>query len=319
MSGHDIEISIIAPMYNEELNIFTTLQELSRELGKLNKSFEIIFVNDGSTDKTLEVCEKAKKQYPNLHVVSYFPNQGRGRALREGFKKASGKYTFTIDFDLSYDVTHITRMYQFLQENPMTDIVLVSCYMPGGQTVGVTPSRLFISKFGNKVLSHAFSPTIYTSTCVVRGYKTEVIKKILLEADDKEIHLEILSKALALGHEVKEIPGTLTKRKAGKSNFRFKVTSLSHIVFLLIERPALHFGVIGIAFLGLSSISGLMLLLNRLFHIGFRHRLFEYISPALVLLFLMISLFSFFFSLIGSLFTSLRREILKIQSLILKD
>ena len=314
MAKNDIELSIIAPMYNEEANVQTTLNQIAGEMDKVGVEYEIIFVNDGSTDRTLEAAIQSAEKCAKLQVLSYFPNQGRGNALREGISAAKGKYIFTIDFDLTYDASHITRMYNTLKENSLIDAVFVSCYMPGGKMVGVPLARLIVSKWGNKALSYAFSQKIYTSTCVVRGYKSEVIKSLNLDSDDKEIHLEILSKLLALGKRIKEIPGTLLKRKAGKSHFRLKLTSISHVVFLLMERPSYHFSIIGFTFIGLSLISGVLLFLNRVYSLNETYVIFDFISPAFVILLFITGMFSLFFSLIGLLFIDLRKEILKIQA-----
>lgn len=318
MGNEPIECSVIAPMYNEEPNVERTLLKVTTELDKLHKTYEIIFVNDGSTDNTLQVCERAKSAFHQLKVISYTPNQGRGKALREGFGAARGKYVFVIDFDLSYDEGHITRMYKAFLSNPMTDIVLVSAYMKGGKVVGVPMFRLFMSRLGNFLLSFTFSQKVRTSTCIVRGYRRDVIKSMSLDSDGKEIHLEILSKAFMLGCKVQEIPGTLQKRKIGESKFRFKNTSKSHLLFIFMERPAYYFFILGTIFFLLSFVSGTIVIFNRLFHDIPKGIIANNVSPALVIFLFVFSAFSFVFSLIGKLFGNLRKEILKVQSLLIK-
>jgi hypothetical protein len=117
--------------------------------------------------------------------------------------------------------------------------------MPGGRTIGVPRDRLFMSWMGNKVLQMALPEKIHTITCVVRCYRNEVISSLDLESNGKEIHLEILSKLLAMGYKVREIPAVLTSRKKGASKFAFRSTALSHLLFTIFERPALLFGFIG--------------------------------------------------------------------------
>jgi len=79
-------------------------------------------------------------------------------------------------------------------------------YMPGGGVKNVPLLRLWISKLGNKILRYTMPNRIYTSTGIFRAYRRKVLDSLELESDGKEIHLEILSKALALGYRVKENP-----------------------------------------------------------------------------------------------------------------
>src|SRR5208337_3314788 len=88
--------------------------------------------------------------------------------------------------------------------------------------------RLWVSKLGNKILRQVMPNRIYTSTGIFRAYQRKVLDSLELESDGKEIHLEILSKAMALGFKVKEVPAILTSRKKGRSKFKFKKTTASH-------------------------------------------------------------------------------------------
>jgi dolichol-phosphate mannosyltransferase len=239
------DISIIIPMYNEQENAEDTIRRVSQTMLPSGKSFEIIPVNDGSTDRTFEILTRIALVNGHVRVGSYGKNGGRGKALRHGLKIAHGRYVATIDADLSYDPKYILEMARALDEEGEVDVVLASAYMEGGNTEGVPRDRLFISRMGNKILKAALPEDISTLTCIVRCYRREVIDSLDLESDGKEIHLEILSKVLAMGYKVKEIPATLTSRKKGKSKFAFRATAISHIVFTVFERPSLLFGLLG--------------------------------------------------------------------------
>jgi glycosyltransferase involved in cell wall biosynthesis len=245
----EIELTVIAPMYNEAKNVDSTISSITQLLSTFEKPWELLLIDDGSTDNTLEIARKAEKEIDNLRVISYPVNCGRGKALRTGFAHARGKYVITIDFDLSYSPDHILSIYeQLVDPSLMNDVVLGSAYMKGGKVVGVSTFRLFISKLGNKILEYTFPQSFKTSTCILRGYKREVLDALELESNGKEIHLEILSKVCALGFIVKEIPAVLSNRKKGQSKFRFRKTSASHLLFSLFERPILLFGLTGIFF-----------------------------------------------------------------------
>jgi dolichol-phosphate mannosyltransferase len=312
-----MKISIVAPMYNEESNIESTISKVKTELIANNyNDFELIFVNDGSKDNTWEkTCEIAKNEN-HLKVVGYKVNQGRGKALRTGIDHASGDIIITIDFDLSYDASHITRMIKELEENENVDVVLASCYMPGGKTIGIPKFRLFISKTANLLYRFAYSPQIYTSTCVVRAYRKNTIKSLDLESNDKEIHLEIISKLLANNYTLKEIPGTLTRRQMGKSSFKFRAHSISHILFFIQERPFALFGLIGLMLMTTGFISSVILILTRFGNIeGFDYTWISRISSPSFVIILFLAGFQFLgLGFLGIQNSLLKKELFKIQS-----
>ena len=133
---YPVKISVIIPMFNEEENVTETIARIKRLLEESGDPYEIIPVNDGSTDNTLDVLDKIASADPHIRVVSYWKNGGRGKALRYGFKAASGRYIATIDADLSYDPAYILQMAQTLDEESDIDVVLVSPYMKGGEPRG---------------------------------------------------------------------------------------------------------------------------------------------------------------------------------------
>jgi len=233
------ELSIIAPMYNEVENIASTVEKIGREMQGFGGRWEMILVNDGSTDGSFESARELTADEENIRVIGYEVNRGRGAALRTGFEAARGRIVATVDFDLSYSPDHITRMYRILDERGDVDVVMASAYMPGGSVEGVPRGRLALSRLGNLVLRVAFGGRFHTTTCIVRAYRREVLEALHLESDRKEIHLEILSKALALGFNVVEMPATLKARVKGKAKFTFVRTSISHIFFAIKERPTM--------------------------------------------------------------------------------
>lgn len=245
-TGYPVNISVIIPMYNEQENAPDTIARVEALLRETGEPYEIIPVNDGSTDGTLGILDGIAAGNPHVRVVSYWKNGGRGKAIRHGFKAARGRYIATIDADLSYDPKYIIQMKRVLDEESDIDVVLVSPYMEGGATEGVPADRVFVSRLGNKVLQLAIPGKIHTLTCIVRCYRNEVISSLDLESDGKEIHLEILSKILAMGYHVREIPAVLTSRKKGLSKFTFKATAVSHLLFTVFERPTLLFGFLGV-------------------------------------------------------------------------
>lgn len=316
-----MKISIVAPMYNEAKNIHDTFGQICNELdGKGFNNYEIIFVNDGSEDDSWSIAKELAKNDDRLKVFGYEKNQGRGKALRTGFEKAQGETIVSIDFDLSYDVTHITRMINTLISDSSIDTVLTSCYMPGGKIIGIPAFRLFISKMANLLYRYAFTPKIYTSTCVVRAYKKDAIKSIDLDSNDKEIHLEILSKLIANKYRIIEIPGTLTRRKKGKSKFKFTAHSISHILFFIQERPFVLFGLFGLFVLFLGFISVIILLITRFGNMPDFNATFisQIVSPSFVIILFLAAFQILGIGFIGTQINFLKREMFKMQSQIIR-
>ena len=245
------------PMFNEAENVESTLKRVEEALASFQGDYEIIPVNDGSVDHTLEILKRIKSKDRKIKVVSYSKNIGRGMALRKGFRESSGEIVVSNDADMSYDPRYIVDLVNTLRREEDTDLVLASPYMPGGGVENVPPLRVWISKLGNKVLRFALPNRIYTSTGIFRVYRKKVLGSLELESEGKEIHLEILSKALALGYRVKEIPAILTGRKKGRSKFKFKKTAASHLVFSVFEKPMIVFGFLGCLTLGIGFLIGI--------------------------------------------------------------
>jgi dolichol-phosphate mannosyltransferase len=258
-SGKAIGLSVIVPMYNEAENVADLVRALNASLAEAGRSWEIVLVNDGSTDQTEAAARTIAEADEHVRVASYTPNRGRGKALRTGFAAARGEFVAAIDADLSYEPRYILRLIEALEQNPDVDIAIGSPYMPGGGTENVPWARLWLSRLGNVVLTAAMPGNIHTITGIFRAYRRPVLESLDLESDGKEIHLEILSKALALGYRVVEVPAVLRGRKKGRSKFRFRATTLTHLAFSFFERPMLLFGGIGLMLIAIGLGFGLYL------------------------------------------------------------
>jgi len=245
-----MKVSLILPMYNEEDNVLITIEQVKKVL-KTYDRYQIIVIDDGSDDHTPQLLEEIAKENPELKVLSHPVNMGMGRALRTGFEKAEGDVIITLDADLSYDPKYIIDLVNELHENHL-DIVIGSQYMAGGKTEDIPFIRLFVSKMANKIVGYAMNKNISTVTGILRAYRKEVLDSIEIESNGTEINPEILSKAIAIGFEIKEIPVKLKGRKLGESKVQFKSTTISHLLFTFYEKPMLLFGFVGliISFIG---------------------------------------------------------------------
>ncbi len=245
-------LSVVVPVFNESQNIASTVQAIEEVLTETGKSFEIILVNDGSTDDTPARIEAIAAENPRVTPAGYPVNAGRGKALRTGFDASSGEFVASIDADLSYHPSSILDLMGALEAHPEADFAIGSPYMAGGSTENVPPMRLLISKMGNYVLRGMMPGNFRTFTGVFRCYRGDMIRGLALCSDSKEIHLEILTKAIALGHKGVEVPATLRGRKKGKSKFRFRKTAAHHLMYAMHERPVAIFGLAGLGMLAVA-------------------------------------------------------------------
>lgn len=260
-----MKISVIVPVFNEEASISAVLSELEMYMNEYEKpgEWEIVIVNDGSSDKTVDILNSIRESKEWLKVADLVFHHGRGRALREGFKEANGDIIVSIDADLSYAPYHIERLAEKI-EKAGADIVLASAYRKGGSVKNVPLKRLWLSKLGNKILSYMFGGNISVLTCLVRAYRREFIEGLDLHSEDKEIHLEILYKARMIGAKIAEVPADLrwrdykllksktTKSRERRSTIKIRKTSSSHLFFALMSKPGLIFWIPGFLSMTLS-------------------------------------------------------------------
>ncbi len=296
-------------MYNEADNVETTAKAFVEVLEGGRYSWEVLLVNDGSVDATQDKAEAIAAADPRFRVLRNETNRGRGAGLRTGFAHARGQYICTIESDLSYDPALILTMVNALDDDASLDIGLASPYMPGGSTASVPPMRLAISRLGNWVLNLVMSGDFKTVTQMFRAYKREVIDALDLESNGKEIHLEILSKALALGFNAREFPAQLRGRVAGSSKFKFGKTARTHLMFSYLEKPMVLFGAIGFACL--VAALGLGVFLLALYVQGTLNPNRPLMSVLVVLAIAGVQFISL--GLIGTQIVGLRKEIYRVQ------
>ncbi|MCK9151774.1 glycosyltransferase [Methanobacterium alcaliphilum] len=255
-------ISVIIPMYDEEENVGNTLSQVNSILDNFFDKYEIIVVDDGSSDRTFELVSEIITKSPSIKIIKHSINQGMGKALRSGFKEASGDIIVTLDADLSYDPRDIPLLVKELGDS--IDIVVGSQYMPGGETENIPFFRLFLSRMANKIVGYSMNGNLSTVTGIFRAYKKEILDSIEMESNGTEINPEILSKANALGYKIKEVPVKLKGRVLGKSKIKIKATTMTHILFTFYERPMILFGIIGIILCLIGIFSAIYLFIEYL-------------------------------------------------------
>jgi glycosyltransferase involved in cell wall biosynthesis len=211
-------VSVVLPAFNESVIIEENLRILYTHLATLSEKFdfELIIINDGSTDDTGEIADRFALLHHNVQVYHHLHNFRLGQALRTGFERCNGDYIVVLDIDLSYAPDHVERLVDKLIETG-AEVVVASPYMKGGQVSNVPWLRKQFSYWANKFLSLTATKdhlsNISTLTGMVRGYDAEFLLSINLRAMDVDINTEILYKAMILRARIIEIPAHLAWEK----------------------------------------------------------------------------------------------------------
>ncbi len=236
------KVSVVIPLYNEEESLGPLYIEIKKAFLKISCEYEILFIDDGSTDKSLENLRQLKKENNRLRYISFKKNYGKSAALQVGFKNAKGDAVITMDADLQDDPAEIPNLLAKLDEG--YDMV------SGWKKKRHDP---FIKKHTSKLFNYAtrlFSGIkIHDFNCGLKAYRIDVIKRIHVYG---ELHRYVPVLANWEGFSVTEIPVKHHARRYGKTKFGisrfFKgFIDLITVVFTTryIKRPMHLFGFIG--------------------------------------------------------------------------
>jgi phenylacetate-CoA ligase len=226
-----MEISMIAPCLNEEKNIVSLVKRINKSLDKTGIKGEIILIDDGSRDKTLEVMKKIKSKNKNLIIVKHKDNKGIVESWKSGLKKARGRYIVTIDSDLQYLPEDIPRLYNEIKNSKYD---LVQGWRREDEKKDLI--RDFLSKTLSFVLNKIFSMNLRDIKSGFIIYKKEVFKDILSYKKDYRLFQHFVTiAAYWKGYKIKQIPVKFAKRKHGKSFIG--MIPIKFIVKVLLDIP----------------------------------------------------------------------------------
>lgn len=257
-----MKVSVVCPFYNESLIIENAVLNMLDNLKTLPADWELVLVNDGSTDSSPAIVRKAVAGATRVKIVSYPINEGRGHALKKGIDAAEGEIIVTTEIDLSWGDGIVRAILNKFQSEPVLDVIVASPNIPGGGYKNVPPGRVLISRLGNALIRLLFTKQITMNTGMTRGYRREVIKDLPVFEKGKEFHLEVLLKLLYLGYRIGEIPAVLEWKdkklarvgsQKRRSSSKMKGLIISHINFAVFANPIRYFWAFG----ALSAAAGL--------------------------------------------------------------
>tara|TARA_B100001989_G_scaffold36269_1_gene21598 strand:- start:765 stop:1709 length:945 start_codon:yes stop_codon:yes gene_type:complete len=241
-------ISIIIPVYNEATNLKVLTKKIILSLKNFN--YEVIFINDGSIDESLNILHNIIKSNNNFLCVNFKRNYGQTAALQAGFDYATGKVIVAMDADLQNDPTDIPKLLKKINEG----YDVVSGWRKNRQDNSL--SRILPSKIANYMISKISGVKLHDYGCTLKAYKKDVIKDIKLYG---EMHRFIPIYAKWEGAKVYEIEVKHNKRHSGESKYGISrvpkvILDLMVVKFFekLISRPIHLFGKLGFLFITLG-------------------------------------------------------------------
>ncbi|MBN3038889.1 MAG: glycosyltransferase family 2 protein [Candidatus Omnitrophica bacterium] len=204
-------ISIVIPVYNEEKNLPLLLKGLATVMDKTQKTYEIIFVNDASTDKSLETLKKLDSEYPHLRIISFSKNCGQSAAFDAGFKLSRGEIVVTLDADLQYDPRDIPRL---LEKIRYYDVVC------GWRKNRRDPwLKLVSTKVANGLRNRLSGENIKDTGCSLKAFRKCFLSEIKMY---KGMHRFLPTLLKMQGAKVTEIEVRHLPRKYGRSKYNIR-------------------------------------------------------------------------------------------------
>lgn len=245
-----MELSIVAPLYNEEDSVKLLYEAIKSAADSLGTSYEILLVDDGSKDKTFQIANDLALNDPNLKVIKFRGNYGQTPAMSAGIDNAIGKIIITMDGDLQNDPGDIPLFIEKINEG--YDLVVGWRHKRQDKLI----TRKIPSIIANWIIGKVTGVPIKDNGCSLKAYRSDIIKKVPLYS---EMHRFIPAMASLAGSKVAEIKVRHHARQFGESKY-----GLSRIYKVLMDlltiktivsftsRPLLWFSILSIPFMLIS-------------------------------------------------------------------
>src|SRR3954447_13915203 len=205
-------LSLVIPCYNEQENVPTLLQRVELALAQVGKPFEVILVDDGSTDSTPQLLSDAMKRLPWLRVIRMAKNGGQTAAFEAGFAAARGAIIATIDADLQNDPEEIPRLLPLLDEKKVD---MITGWRKERQD---TPFRRWQSRQANRIRNWITQETVHDSASSLKIYRAPAVKGLKLF---RGAHRYFPTLVKMRGYSVYETPVKHSPRHAGTAKYGF--------------------------------------------------------------------------------------------------
>jgi len=254
LTAQKIDVSVVIPLYNEEENVNILYRKIKEAMDTLNNLYEIIFVDDGSSDKTFSILKEIHDQDGHVKVIKFRGNFGQSAAMAAGFDAATGDVVVAMDGDLQNDPSDIPVLLDKLEEG----FDVVSGWRKNRKDKLVI--RKIPSKIANKMICSVTRVKLHDTGCSLKVFRSEIIKRINLYG---ELHRFIPALSKIEGARITEMAVKHHPRKFGKSKYNITRTfrvivdlTALNLMMKYLRNPLRYFGKIGAIFsmFGLFSI-----------------------------------------------------------------
>jgi dolichol-phosphate mannosyltransferase len=214
---NDLKLSVVIPAYNEEQNLPPTVHDLQAALQRAGVPYELILVNDNSTDRTADVIRGLMEKDDRIRTVDRLPPGGFGRAVRAGLERVEGDCVAICMADSSDDPDDVVRYYRKLEEG--YDCVFGSRFIKGGYVENYPRFKLIMNRIVNRCIQLMFLCPFNDLTNAFKAYRTEVVRSCSpYHACHFNITIEMSLGALSRHYNITQIPIRWYGRKWGSSN-----------------------------------------------------------------------------------------------------
>lgn len=221
-------LSVIIPAYNEVKRLPLTLIDIDKRLDKAKYSYEILVVNDGSTDGTAEAVERLASIIKTIRLIDNKENRGKGAAVKQGMLDAQGDYRLFTDADNSTTIDQFDKMIPYFKDG--YHVVIGSRDVKGAELHPPQPwYKVFLGNIGNLIIQVLLLPGIWDTQCGFKCFSREASLKIfpLQRINGWGFDVEILSLAKDFGYKIKEVPVVWI------NDIRSKVNSKAYLQVLI--------------------------------------------------------------------------------------
>jgi dolichol-phosphate mannosyltransferase len=220
-----MDYSVVVPVFNEAENLYPLFDEIQAAMTRVGRPYEIIWIDDGSTDNSLEIIKKFSQQNPDSHCIAFARNRGQSAALSAGIARAKGKYVITMDSDRQNDPMDVINMAPLLEDYDM-----VTGWRKNRHD---SAWKKFSSRFANAVRNRLSEETIKDTGCSLKIMKSEYLKRIKMF---NGMHRFLPTLMKMEGASVIEIPVNHRPRIKGESKYGTWDRAFSGLADLLAVR-----------------------------------------------------------------------------------
>ena len=223
-------VTVVVPCYNEQAGVPALVERLARLIEGPARGWEVLFVDDGSADRTFARLLASVHREPWARVLRHPTNLGLGAALRTGFDYVESPIVCTIDSDCTYAPERLPALVELVGQG--ADMATASAWHPGSAAAKGNPVRIALSRAVSGIYKQLIGQDVHTFTCLFRAYRRDVLRRIPFRSDGFAAVAEIMLRGIIAGYDVRELPMQLEERRFGESKLKVGDAIIAHASLL---------------------------------------------------------------------------------------